>query len=583
MNLHLASPFDLKRILAIGAAALLCAITGCKREDPGSTAWVVPGYTLLQQLSSRATNLIDSEGRIVHRWMSESNLGGGSHLLPDGTLLRSSIAQTSGPRSATPGLTGLIERLDWDGNRLWSFTQSADHNSLHHDIEPLPNGNILMLAVEQLSIDEQIALGRDPAKATGVLKLDFVLEIKPEGKEGGEIVWEWHLKDHLIQDFDKTKMNFGVVSEHPGKVDINFIENLKKMNASNLRVLQSLGYVSSTAQVTPNRTAADWTHANSVKHNAELDLVMLSVRSLSEIWIIDHGTTVEQAATGVGGSRGRGGRLLYRWGNPQAYHAGTPADQMLFGQHDAQWIQAGFPGAGNILIFNNGEGRTGGYSSIEEIKPPLRTDGTYGLEAGDAFGPLKPMWTYTAKEKSSFSSTFLSGVQRLKNGNTLICSGVQGWAFEVGRNGANVWEYKTGASVNRAPGVPGQRPQRGGKAMPKRPAPLQKAKPGGSAAEAAATVPVTSDGARGPATSATLEDGSEFTRAEIAFLMGREPPPGPPPGAAVRPAGAEMAGPPGTGAAPRAKPNAPGGGLFRATRYEADYPAFRGRNLVPLP
>ncbi|MGC8644373.1 MAG: hypothetical protein ACP5XB_31305, partial [Isosphaeraceae bacterium] len=59
----------------------------------------------------------------------------------------------------------------------------------------------------------------------------------------------------------------------------------------------------------------------------ELDQILLSVHSFSEIWIIDHGTTTAEAATHKGGRSGKGGDLLYRWGNPQAYRAGTAADQ----------------------------------------------------------------------------------------------------------------------------------------------------------------------------------------------------------------------------------------------------------------
>jgi hypothetical protein len=44
---------------------------------------------------------------------------------------------------------------------------------------------------------------------------------------------------------------------------------------------------------------------------------------------------------------GRSGDLLYRWGNPANYDCGTAEDQMLFHQHDVQWIKPGLPGEGN--------------------------------------------------------------------------------------------------------------------------------------------------------------------------------------------------------------------------------------------
>ncbi len=75
---------------------------------------------------------------------------------------------------------------------------------------------------------------------------------------------------------------------------------------------------------------------------------MLSPRHYSELWVIDHSTTAEEAA-------GEKGDLLYRWGNPRAYRAGTVSDQQLFWAHNTHWIAPGLPGEGNVLVFNNGD------------------------------------------------------------------------------------------------------------------------------------------------------------------------------------------------------------------------------------
>ena len=64
----------------------------------------------------------------------------------------------------------------------------------------------------------------------------------------------------------------------------------------------------------------------------------MSARWFNEVWIIDHSTSTEEAASHVGGKHGKGGDLIYRWGNPYAYFAGLPSDQVFFGQHDARWI-----------------------------------------------------------------------------------------------------------------------------------------------------------------------------------------------------------------------------------------------------
>ena len=100
-------------------------------------------------------------------------------------------------------------------------------------------------------------------------------------------------------------------------------------------------------------------HTNSVAYNPELDQIMLSIHEFSEVWIIDHGTTTAEAASHSGGRRGKGGDLLYRWGNPRAYRTGSNVDQRLFAQHCAHWIPAGLPGAGHMLVFNNGNRSSG--------------------------------------------------------------------------------------------------------------------------------------------------------------------------------------------------------------------------------
>jgi hypothetical protein len=169
---------------------------------------------------------------------------------------------------------------------------------------------------------------------------------------------------------------------------------------------------------------------------------MISVNALSEIWIIDHSTSTEEAAGHTGGTYGRGGDLLYRWGNPAAYRGGTAEDQKLFGQHNASWIREGLPGEGNIIIFNNGLGRLDGrYSTIEEIAPPVDAFGNYALTPGHAYGPTNSVWQYVAEPPASFFSPIVSGVQRLPNGNTAICQGIDGIFFEVDTDGNLLWKY----------------------------------------------------------------------------------------------------------------------------------------------
>jgi hypothetical protein len=195
--------------------------------------------------------------------------------------------------------------------------------------------------------------------------------------------------------------------------------------------------------VTPGqRGNPDWAHANAVAYNAERDQLMISFRSFNEVFIIDHSTTTKESAGSAGGRGGKGGDILYRWGNPQAYRRGTAEDQRSFGQHNAQWIGRGLRGTGNMLIFNNGDTRPGDkYSTVDEVVLPVDANGRYTLEVGKKYGPEQAVWSYQAPKRTDFYSYYISGAQRLPNGNTLICSGANGMVFEVTPEKQVVWQY----------------------------------------------------------------------------------------------------------------------------------------------
>jgi len=275
----------------------------------------------------------------------------------------------------------------------------------------------LLIVWEVKTAAEAIAAGRNPGLLPDAeLWPERIVEVEPVGATGGTIVWEWHVWDHLIQDFDPTKDNFGVVSDHPELIDINFVNG--------------------------DADGADWLHANAVDYDPQRDEIIFATPFLDEIWVIDHSTTTAQAAGHSGGDAGKGGDLLYRWGNPQAYGRGVDADRKLFNQHDTEWIDAGLEGAGHILVFNNGVNRPdGNYSSVDEIVPPRDESGAYILAPGAAYGPADPIWSYTADTPTDFYGPFLSSAQRLPNGNTLIDTGPAGDFFEVTTAGETVWHY----------------------------------------------------------------------------------------------------------------------------------------------
>jgi len=420
-----------------GLFPLLCCLsiattsTGLAQNTVGvtlNTGDAFPGYTLFTPSTDTHAYLVDNAGELVNRWTSAYLPGFTVYLLPDGHLLR---AAQFGSSFVAGGAGGRVELLDWDSTLLWSYNYSTAQYRQHHDAIMLPNSNVLMIAWELKTNSEVIAAGRNPSLISqGVLWPDTLVEVQPDGATGGNIVWSWHVWDHLIQHFDASKANYGVVSNHPELVDLNFALD----------------------------GGPDWLHVNALDYNADLDQILVSVHNLSEIWILDHSTTAAEAAGHTGGLRGRGGDILYRWGNPRVYGAGTTANQQLFEQHNPNWIRDGLPGAGHILIFNNGVGRPGGnYSTITEIIPPLETNGTYTLVPGAAYGPAAPTWTYTASPPTSFYAMNVSSAQRLSNGSTLVDSGPQGVFFEINATTQTVWRYVC-PLVNGVPLTQGQSP-----------------------------------------------------------------------------------------------------------------------------
>ena len=375
------------------------------------------GYTLFAPNSYINTYLINNEGRLVNLWKGTHKPGLSTYLLENGNLLRTAVINNN--TFSGGGSGGLVQEFEWDGNLVWEFDYSTDQFYQHHDIERLPNGNTLIIAWEYKDNEEIIGAGRDPSLLSqDFLWPDHIVEVQPDGSNGGTVVWEWHVWDHLVQDYDSTELNYGVISEYPELININYVSNF------------------------PNSLGADWNHINAVDYNQELDQIMLSVHHFGEIWVIDHSTTTQEAAGHTGGNSGMGGDLLYRWGNPQTYDRGDVTDQMLFGQHDSHWIEPGLTGEGNILIFNNGRNRPEGeYSTVDEIVPPVDQNGNYLLDPDTTYGPDELLWTYVDPIPSDFYSPNVSGSQRQPNGNTLICSGTWGRFFEVKDEGELVWLY----------------------------------------------------------------------------------------------------------------------------------------------
>ncbi|MHC1787932.1 aryl-sulfate sulfotransferase [Solidesulfovibrio sp.] len=378
------------------------------------------GYILVAPQESTFTYLIDRSGAVVHTWYSEYNAGLTATLTDEGHLVRAGKVEND---FYIHGSGGVIEEYDWNGNLVWQYFYSDTEEFQHHDFIVMPSGNILFIAGEVISGDEALALGRAPTKLLdGFLVADKLVEVRPQGFSGGEIVWEWRAIDHIVQDVNPAKANYGVVADHPELIDFNY----------------------DGRPIFPD----GWNHLNSVDYDEATDRILVNSRNSNEFWIIDHSTTTAEAAGHTGGNSGAGGDLLYRWGNPEAYDAGTRDDRQLNGQHNAKWIDEGLPGAGNVLVFDNGADRLDGkYSRVLEIAVPTTADGGYARSADGTYGPAGPAWTYVAAIPTTYYSGRMSGAQRLPNGNTLTTVGDSGTLMEVTPDGSTAWTWDAELSL----------------------------------------------------------------------------------------------------------------------------------------
>ncbi len=340
------------------------------------------GYTLT--FSGLTVTLVDMNGRAVNAWAlgTETTEHGAdrARLLPDGRVLVS--------RGGMMSRDGLVEEYDWDHNRVWQYVPEGEvpHSRYlgpHHDVYRKENGNTLVICREAvpLAYMEEV---QTPAWQGVQLYGDAILEVN----RAGETVWVWHAYEHLDLDLPRD-------------------------------------VASSDWWAGPyNNTAPDWTHFNTVRslpENRWYDAgderfrpgnVIVSPRQLSTVYLIDRETD----------------EIV--WSYSGDYRGG------LSGQHEPYMIEKGLPGAGNILIFDNGatprDVAHAGASFVLEVNPVTK----------------ELVWVYDQGLK--FYSTFTSSAQRLPNGNTLICEASHKRVFEVTPDGRTVWEYVAPAGTPRA-------------------------------------------------------------------------------------------------------------------------------------
>jgi hypothetical protein len=373
------------------------------------------GYTLFTPQLNKKVYLINNCGEVINDWEFSEKPGATCYLLENGNLLR------AGKDS--------LEIRDWNNNLIWSYAMNLNGYLQHHDIEPLPNGNILCILSDKYTYSDAVDIGKDPnlSDPEQGLKLDKIIELQPVGINDANLVWEWKFVDHLIQEFDETKNNYGDVSEHPELLDINFM----------------------------NDNEYDYTHVNGIDYNPELDQIIISARHTSEVYIIDHSTTTSEAASHSGGNSGKGGDFLWRWGNPQVYQGGTVSDQKLFLQHDPKWVNKDYANYGKISVFNNGGDGTDSYSSIHLINPIINND-EYEF-TNEIFAPSDFDWSWNG---NILGETMLegkkSGTKALPNGNFIICETSKGQITEINEAGDVLWVYKnpSGLEIHNQGDIP---------------------------------------------------------------------------------------------------------------------------------
>jgi hypothetical protein len=400
------------------------------------------GYTLFA--AHGKSYLIDMEGQLIQEWA----IGTNPRFLENGHLLD---AMQDDPSSFKG-----FQELDWEGHVVWTYEETRPNHAPHHDFVRIFNSKLnapttLYISGKTITREMALEIGIDPANAPsaggegnrggrlakgGKTMVDAIVEVDMDGNP----VWEWCFFDHLVQDIDPAKPNYVEhIADAPGRLNMN-------LPGKGMR--------------------GDWLHCNSMDYNPELDQIVInSVQG--EFYVIDHSTTTEDA-------RGPRGDFLYRFGDPARYEQGdrptinenwtkgSSGHKQIGGAHDVQWIDTGLPGAGNFLIFNNGQYlfEQTAQSYIYEIDGFRQADGTKSAnyvnppDAGYFRQSYHPdqhkvprnlsnqlVWLYGSKSNQGFFSHIGAGAQRLPNGNTLICSDTEGHFFEVTPDCELVWEY----------------------------------------------------------------------------------------------------------------------------------------------
>lgn len=364
------------------------------------------GYALYNNQNQTTSYLVDGDGQIAHTWSCPSTANYSMALRSNGNIVRGAVQAGNQINGAAVG--GKVQELNPQGQVVWEFVYSTADYVTHHDLCLMPNGNVLLIAWVRKTLAELQALGYTGAAAKYPGR---IIEVQQNGT-GGEIVWQWEMADRFIQYTDASKPNYMPIAEHPERMNINVI--------------------TSGAGGGPGGQT-DWFHENGIDYNPELDQIAFSSRYLSEVFIIDHSTTTEEAAGHTGGNAGRGGDFLFRWGKPANYGV-TGTQRITAAVHDVGWVKPGRPNAGWLMFVNN-SGGSGNSTVIDGINPE-RDGYTYPWTPGTVWGPANYEWRHQCLANSSGQSAW----DLMPNGNVFVALS-DAFMYEVDEAGAVVWQY----------------------------------------------------------------------------------------------------------------------------------------------
>jgi len=280
-----------------------------------------------------------------------------------------------------------IYERDWNDNIIAEIKHNVPELELVYDVIKRSNGNYLVNCRWSVSTNTLTNIGWNFNNGFAN-QVDGIVEINPQG----DVVWSWNIAEHTIQDEIQSAPNFGSVEDNPQLLDARAVSSF------------------------------DWTFGetfmfNGFDYNEELDLILISVRKMSEVIIIDHSTTTQEAAGHSGGNYGKGGDVLFRWGNPSNYNRDTDSDRYLYFQHNPNWIEYG-EHKGGIIIFSNGLSTNMG-SSVVIIEPEVDENGEFVMK-NEEFSPTTPSRVIRAEKFDNKSSGYTSGAKVQENTEKIL-------------------------------------------------------------------------------------------------------------------------------------------------------------------